>query len=81
MQSTTRRGQRRLIPAESNGSCASITTRLGAEPAALSAREQVWKDVSHVRTLLIRENRETVYPETYSEKAACVRKTGGGGGI
>lgn len=52
-----------------------------ADPAALSAEEQVWKDVSHVRTLSTRGNRKPVYPETYSEKAACLRKTGGGGGI
>ncbi|MCK4246430.1 hypothetical protein KAX14_04265, partial [Candidatus Bipolaricaulota bacterium] len=26
-------------------------------------------------------NRKPVYPETYSEKASCPRKTGGGGGI
>ncbi|MEE8566782.1 MAG: hypothetical protein V3S76_03475, partial [Candidatus Bipolaricaulota bacterium] len=62
-------------------SLSNIRTCRATHSFTLSAREQVWKDVNRVRTLSTTGNRKPVYPETYSEKTARLRETGGGGGI
>ena len=58
VQSTTRRGQRRLIPARSNCSCASIATRLDAGLTLRKWMPLMWIHASRAYSLVSKETFE-----------------------